>query len=121
LIEGTEDLLWPRTHRDVAGEIDPANHSAGTNQKLGGPRNVRASRSRPGMQHIVTPNDFCFGIGKQRERIAEFLRLPQVNIRWIDANTDDPDAARIKLRKLLLETPQLGVAKRSPKTAIENQ
>jgi len=47
--------------------------------------------------------------------------LPQVNLRWIDANTDDPDAARIKLRKLLLETPQLGVAKRSPKTAIENQ
>jgi len=121
LIEGTEDLLGPRTNRDVVGEINPANHSAGTNQKLGGPRNVCTIRSRRGMQHIVTANDFCFGIGKQRECIAAFLRLPTVNVGWIDANTNDADAARIKLGKPLLKTPQLGVAKRSPKTAIENQ
>src|SRR6266478_2081478 len=50
LIEDTEDLLWPRTHRDVAGEINPANRSAGTNQKLGGPRNIGAFRSRRRMQ-----------------------------------------------------------------------
>ena len=110
LIEGTEDLLRPRPHRDVVGQIDPTNDSAGIDQKLGGPRNVRAFRSRRGMQHIVTANDFRFGIGKQREGIAKFLRLPPVNLRWIDANTDDPDAARIKLRKPLLKTPQLGVA-----------
>jgi len=36
--------------------------------------------------------------------------LPPVNVRWIDTNTDDADAARIELRKLLMETPQLGVA-----------
>ena len=110
LIEGTEDLLRPRPHRDVAGEINPANRSAGTNQELGGPRNVRAFRSRRGMQHIVTPNDFRFGIRKQRKCIAEFFRLPPADLGWIDANTDDADAARIELRKLLLETPQLGVA-----------
>jgi hypothetical protein len=121
LIEDTEDLLWARPHRDVVGEINPANRSAGTNQKLGGPRNVRAFRSRRGMQHIVTPNDFRFGIRKQRKCIAEFLRLPAVHLGWIDADTDDADAACIELGKLLLETPQLGVAKRSPKTAIENQ
>ena len=110
LIEGTEDLLRPRPHRDVAGEINPANRSAGTNQELGGPRDVRALRSRSGMQHIVTPNDFRFGIRKQRKCIAKFFRLPPADLGWIDANTDDADAARIELRKLLLETPQLGVA-----------
>ncbi len=54
LIEGTEDLLWPRTDGDVFGEVDA-------------------------------------------------------------------DAARIEFRKPFLKTPQLGVAERSPKTAIENQ
>ena len=44
-----------------------------------------------------------------------------VDVRRIDANRGDTDAVRIKLRKLLLETPQLGVAEWSPKTAIENQ
>ena len=110
LIEGTEDLIWPRTHGDVVRQVDPANDPAGIDQKLGGPRNVRAFWPRTGMQHIITANDFRFGIGKQREGIAKFLRLPPVNLRWIDANTDDPDAARIKLRKPLLKTPQLGVA-----------
>ena len=105
LIEGTEDLLRPRPHRDVAGEINPANRSAGTNQKLGGTRNIGAFRSRRRMQHIVTSNDFRFWIRKQRKCIAEFFRLPPVNLGWIDANTDDADAARIELRKLLLETP----------------
>ena len=110
MIEGTEDLLRPRTNRDVFGELDPANRSAGTNQELGGPRNVRAFRSRRGMQHIVTPNDFRFGIRKQRKCIAKFFRLPPADLGWIDTNTNDADAARIELRKLLLETPQLGVA-----------
>jgi len=110
LIEGTEDLLRPRPHRDVVGQIDPTNDSAGIDQKLGGPRNVRAFRSRRGMQHIVTPNDFRFGIRKQRKCIAKFFRLPPADLGWIDANTDDADAACIELGKLLLETPQLGVA-----------
>jgi hypothetical protein len=57
------------------------------------------------MQHIVTPNNLRFGIGKQRERVAERLRLSAVDLRWIDADADNANAARIKLRKLLLETP----------------
>lgn len=73
------------------------------------------------MQYIVTANDFGFGIGKQRECVAAFLRLPPVNLRWIDANRNDANAARIEFAKFLLKTPQLGVAKRSPEAAIENQ
>jgi hypothetical protein len=36
--------------------------------------------------------------------------LSAVDLRRIDADADNANAARIKLRKLLLETPQLGVA-----------
>ena len=73
------------------------------------------------MQYIVTANDFGVGIGKQRESVADFLRLPPVDLRRINADADYAYPARIKIRKPSLKTPQLGVAKRSPKSAIENQ
>jgi hypothetical protein len=49
------------------------------------------------------------------------LRVPLVNIRWINTDADDTNTARLEFGKPTLETPQLGVAERSPKTAIENQ
>jgi len=48
------------------------------------------------MQHIVTANDRRLGIGQQREGVTEFLRLPPVNLRWVDANPDDADATRVE-------------------------
>ena len=73
------------------------------------------------MQDIVTANDLGFRIGQEWECVAQFLGLAPVNLRLIDADGDDANATRIEFRKPLLKTPQLGVAKRSPKTAIENQ
>src|SRR5206468_4896056 len=110
LIEGSNDLLWPRTYGDVFGEIDPTNDSARIDQKLGGSRNISTFRSCAGMQHVVTPNDLRFGIRKQWECVAPLLRLSPVNLRWIDTNPDDTDAACIEFGKMLLKTPQLGVA-----------
>ena len=72
------------------------------------------------MQHIVSANNLRVRIGKQWKSVPELLRLPLVNIRWIDADADDANAARVEFRKPVLETPQLGVAERSPKTPIEN-
>src|SRR5215470_7445754 len=73
------------------------------------------------MQHIISANDFRVGIGKQRKGVADFLRLASANLRWIHTDADDANAAPFEFRKTLLETPQLGVAERSPKTTIENQ
>src|SRR5438477_5787339 len=88
LIEGIEDLLRPRAHRDVLRKIDPTNHSVRINKKFGRPRNVSAFRPRAGMQYIVTANDFGVGIGKQRKTVAEPLRLPSVDLRRINADAD---------------------------------
>ena len=97
MIEGIEDLLGPRAHGDVLRKIDPANHAAGINQKLGRPRDVRTFRPRAGVQRIVTANDFRLGIGKQRKTVAELLRLPSVNHRRIDTNTDNANPARVEV------------------------
>ena len=84
-------------------------------------RDVRPFRTGPGMQDIVTANDLRIRIGQQGKRVPELLRLPLVDIRRIDADGDNANAARVEFRKSMLKTPQLGVAERSPKTAIENQ
>jgi hypothetical protein len=42
-------------------------------------------------------------------------------IHGIDADGHDTNIARIEFRKFSLKTPQLGVAKRSPMSAIKNQ
>ena len=73
------------------------------------------------MQYVVSANDFRVRIGKQWKSISELLRVPLVNIRWVNTDADDTNAARIEFRKPVLETPQLGVTERSPKTTIENQ
>ncbi len=73
------------------------------------------------MQHIVSANNLRIRIGQQRKRVPELLRLPLINIRRIDADADDTNAARVEFRKPPPETPQLGVAERSPKPTIENQ
>ena len=62
------------------------------------------------MQDIVTANNLRIRIGQQRKRVPELLRLPLINIRRIDTNSDDANATRLELRQPLLETPQLGVA-----------
>ena len=73
------------------------------------------------MQDIVSANNLRIRIGQQRECVAPFLRLASANLRWIYADADDANAARLELRQPLLETPQLGVAERSPKTTIKYQ
>jgi hypothetical protein len=62
------------------------------------------------MQHIVSANNLRIRIGQKRECVAQFLRLPLVNIRLIDADANNANAARVEFRKPSLETPQLGVA-----------
>ena len=73
------------------------------------------------MQHIIPANDFRIRIGKQWKSIPQLLRVPLIDIRRINTDADDTNAACVEFRKPMLETPQLGVTERSPKTTIENQ
>jgi len=73
------------------------------------------------MQHAVLPDHLRVWIGEEREaissRLAELLRLG----RRIHTNRYNLYAPVMELTQVLLETPQLGVAERSPITAVEEQ
>jgi hypothetical protein len=47
--------------------------------------------------------------------------MPEIHLRNVRAKGHHVNAARVELRKMLLKTPQLGVAKWSPVTAVEDQ
>ena len=48
------------------------------------------------MQNIVTANNFRVLIGKQWKSIPELLRVTSVDIRWINTDADDTNAARVE-------------------------
>ena len=114
-------MLRARPHRNVFRQIDSANRAVGINEKFSWARDVRAFRPGARVQNIVSTNNLRSLIGQQRKRVPEFSRLPPVNLRRIDADADNANAACVEFRKPFLETPQLGVAERSPKPTIENQ
>ena len=121
LVEGLERLFWSRSDCDVVRQIDPANNAVGINQKLGRTRDIDAFRPNASMQEIVTPDDRGIRIRKQRKRETHLLTVLLICIYGIDADGHDTNTARIEFRKFSLKTPQLGVTKRSPVAAIENQ
>jgi hypothetical protein len=57
------------------------------------------------MQDIVSANNFRVRIGKQWKRVPKLLRVPLINLRWIDADADNANTARVEFRKPVLETP----------------
>ena len=67
------------------------------------------------------PDDFGVGIGKERECVTLFLTMALSHVGRINTDRGHADTAFFKLAKPLLKTPQLGVAKRSPVAAIEDQ
>jgi len=121
LIEGLERLFWSRSNCDVVRQVDPANNAVGINQELGWTRDIDAFRPGASMQEIVTSDDCGIGIRKHRKRETHPLTVLLICIHGIDADRHDTNTARIEFRKFSLKTPQLGVAKRSPMSAIKNQ
>ena len=56
------------------------------------------------------PNDFRLRVGKECVSETQLLPVATIGFRRVNAERDYANAARFELRKLGLETPQLGVA-----------
>jgi hypothetical protein len=73
------------------------------------------------MEQIVTPDHFRIRVRQECVGKAQLLPVAPIDFRRANTQRDHANSARFELRKLVLKTPQLGVAERSPKSAIENQ
>jgi hypothetical protein len=68
-----EQLLRPRAHANVAGEIAPAHGAASIDEKLGRTRDVFALSDGVLMQDSVAGDRFGLRIGEQREGVSRLL------------------------------------------------
>jgi hypothetical protein len=120
-VKRLQNILGYRPDGDALGQIHPLNRAGRINQELGRPGNVSPFQPAVGMEKIIAANHFCLGIGQNGKAKAQFLAKPPTCFRRVDADRGDAQPALLKIGQSLLKTPQLGVAKRSPKPAIKNQ
>jgi len=111
----------PRADSGTFRQIHPTNRAGSVDQEFGRTGDVSALRSSPRVEQVVTTNHLGLRVRKKRVGKAQILAMPATHLRCVYADGDDAKASRIKIRKPLLETPQLGVTKQSPVAAIENQ
>ena len=114
-------MLGAGADAKVLGEIDPADLSGRVDQKFGGAGNIRAVDASMGVDKVPAPNDVVFGVGENRESIASRLAQMLGLLRSVYANGNDTNLTRVEIGKVLFETPQLGVAERSPIAAVEDE
>ena len=73
------------------------------------------------MKNIVAPNHFRIRIRQERKGITHFLRMAAIDLDGVNADRRDVRATRCEIGETILKTPQLGVTKRSPMSAVKNQ
>jgi hypothetical protein len=118
---GRDHLLRPCADAQVLGQIHPANDSRRVDQEFRRARDVMALDAGAWMQHAVASDYFGVGIGKKRKCVTVALAKSPRYIGSVHADRHRTNAQGFELVQIFFDTPQLGVAKRSPIAAIENE
>jgi len=116
-----QHLFRPRPHPVILSQHSPTNDAGCINQKLGGTCDVAAIFTLAFVNQIVFRNRLELRIGKKSKSVAGLLTKIAGRFRTIDANRDRTNSDFVELSEILLNAPQLGVARRSPVAAIENE
>jgi hypothetical protein len=104
-IKGFEHLFGSRADGGIFGEIYPENCACGIDQEFSGPGNVGASGSGGGMEEIIAPDHLGLWVGKNRKGESHLLTMTSICLRRINADRDNANASRLKIRQPMLETP----------------
>ncbi len=116
-----EHLLGPRSNPIVLSQIDPSHCTCRVEQELRGTRNVMTILTGACMNQIVSTNHFHVLIREQGESVASLLREIARHVRIINTDRDRTYSFCAQLVQTFFNTPQLGVAQRSPVTSVKNQ
>jgi hypothetical protein len=104
-IDRRQRLFGPGAEGNILSQIDPADRLAGVDVKLCRTSNVIAFGSGSSMKHVVTLDDGGVGVGQESERVTHFPAIGFRYVYWIDADSCDLDATRLKITQTLLKTP----------------
>lgn len=116
-----QNLFRPSADPVVLGKVYPAHYSRRVYNELRWSRDVLPIDAGACVNQIVTSNRLCPGIRKKRERVTSFLPEILRNFRRIYADRNRTNSRLMEVSQTLLDAPQLGVARRSPVTPVENQ
>ena len=114
-------MLGAGADANILGEIHPAYISGCVDQKFGGARDIGAVDAGVGMDEVPAADNVIVGVRENRESIASGLAQMLGLLRSVYTNGDDANLARVEIGKVFFETPQLGVAERSPVATVEDQ
>ena len=121
VVDSFQDRFRPGANDGGWSEVPPANDAVRVEQKLRWPGNVRASRAGLRVEQIIAADHLCIRVGQEGIGVAVPAAELATELRGIDTDGDKLHTAGIEIFPAFLNTPQLGVAQRSPVAAVENQ
>jgi hypothetical protein len=102
---GSEELLGPRAHAKVAGQVDPAHDSRTINEELRRTGHIVSTDAGAFVHDAVAPDRIEIRIGEEGEGVtglaAQRLRL----LRRVDADGHRPHARRFERFQVVFDTP----------------
>ena len=104
-IECLEHLVGAGPDGEALGQVHPADRTGRVDQEFGGAGDVTALRSATLVQEIVTPDHLGVRVGQEGICEAQLLAVPAIDLRRVNADGDQADAARVKVWEPLLKTP----------------
>ena len=105
VLDGFQHLPRTRANGDALRQIHPTDGARGVDEEFGGTRDVRAVRSAAFVQEVVTLDHFGLRVAEERIGETELLRVLPRDVRRVNADGNDADAAGVEVGKALLETP----------------
>ena len=121
ILSSFQDLIGPGAHGDRIGEEYPADNARRIDEEFRRTGDIRVTGPSTGVQQVVAANGFEFGIAEECEGKAQLATVPERHFRLITTDSRQADTTGVELGQMLLKTPQLGVAKRSPMPTVEHE
>jgi|SRR6516165_2887402 len=116
-----EHLIGTGADADVIRQVHPTDNSGRIDQKLRRAGNVLPARTTCRVQQVVSANHVGGRVRQKGVGVSPFLAVSAGDWRRVHADGDNAYPSGSKIVESQLETPQLGVAERSPVAAIENE
>ena len=120
VVDSFQDRFRPGANDSGWSDVPPANDAARVEQKLRWPSDVCASAAALRVEQIIAADHLCIRVGQEGIGVAVPAAEFATDLGGIDTDGDEFHPTGIEIFPAFLNTPQLGVVRRSPMAAVEN-